>query len=523
MNQPSLVLALLFAAAVQAVEPTVHCAAGPLQGERAAAGLCVFRGIPYAAPPVGERRWQPPQPVTPWTEVRAAIAFSPACPQPPRPDARLQAVGHTDEDCLYLNVWTPGLDAAKRPVMVWIHGGGMTIGSGSSSMYDGSVLARQDVVVVTFNYRLGVLGFLAHPELSAESPDGVSGNYGLLDQIAALRWVRDNIAAFGGDPGNVTIFGESAGAVSVGCLLVAPAAKGLFHRAILESGAPVDVTEPLRDGEHSTEAQGLDIARRLKAKTAVDLRAIPAADLVAGCPAAIGPTAKRKDTYKFGPCIDGVVLPDLPLRLFAEGKFHPVPILLGTNRDEMTLFLGRDDKGKPRRKAGLRLLVRSLYKEHADAVLAVFPCARDEDAAFAFRELMTVSCFTSPTRYVARAAAASVPVYLYEFSRVPPGAARSGLGATHGIEIAYVFGTLKEAFGDATDQALAKAMGQCWVAFARTGVPGAPGVPTWPRYAVADDQHMEFGDQATVGTGLRRAQCDAVEPSMRARLKLPQR
>lgn len=519
-----LAFTLLVAVAAQAAEPVVPCVAGPVRGERTADGLCVFRGIPYAAPPVGEWRWRPPQPVAPWTEVRDATTFSPACPQPPRPIPAIQSVGETNEDCLYLNVWTPELAPAKRPVMVWIHGGGMTIGAGSFDIYDGSSLARQDVVVVTINYRLGVLGFLAHPDLSAESPDKVSGNYGLLDQIAALRWVRDNIAAFGGDPGNVTIFGESAGSVSVGCLLVAPAAEGLFHRAIMESGAPSGVTEPLRGGKDSGEDQGLDIARRFKAKTIADLRAIPAADLVAGCPAAIGPTAKRKDNYKFGPCVDGVVLPDQPLRLLAEGKFHHVPILLGTNRDEMTLFLGREEKGKPKRKMGLRLVVRSLYKDRSEAVLAAFPCDRDEDAAFAFRDLMTVACFTSPCRYVAKAAAVDgAPVYLYEFSRVAPAVGRTGLGATHGIEIPYVFGTLKDTFGDATDRTLSKAMSAYWVAFARTGVPSAAGLPTWPRYTAATEPYLEFGDTVTVGQGLRRAQCDAVEPSMRERLNLPER
>lgn len=505
-------LVLVLALSLVADPPLVRTAAGPLLGT-AEDGLFVFRGIPYAAPPVGDLRWRPPQPVPPWTEPRPATDFGPACPQPNRTSPLLPPVGRTDEDCLYLNVWTPGLDGEKRPVMVWIHGGGMVHGVGSVPFYEGGALARRGVVLVTINYRLGVLGFLAHPELSAESPEGVSGNYGLLDQIAALRWVRDHIAAFGGDPGNVTIFGESAGAVSVGFLLTMPLAEGLFHRAILQSGTPVAADGPLRGGERSGESQGLDIARRFGAHSIADLRAKPAAQLVAGCRAAAGPLANPKDD-KFGPRIDGVFLPDLPLRLIGQGKFHQVPILLGTNRDEMTLFL--KDGAAPRRAIGYRAVVRRIFGTQAPAVLAAFPCNRDGDVAFAFRELTTVACFTAPARHLARAAAASgAPVYLYHFSRVPPSATRSGLGATHGIEVPYVFGTLKTPAP--ADRELAEAMALYWTAFARAGTPAVPGQPEWPRYEAATDRHLEFGDTIQPGSNLRKTQCDALEPRLAER------
>ncbi|MDX9979296.1 MAG: carboxylesterase/lipase family protein [Lentisphaeria bacterium] len=507
---PLLVLALCLS--LTAAPPLVQTAAGPLLGN-AEDGLFVFRGIPFAAPPVGNLRWRPPQPVPPWTEPRPATAFGPAAPQPNRTSPPLPPVGRTDEDCLYLNVWTPGLDGGKRPVMVWIHGGGMVHGAGSVAVYEGRALARQGVVLVTINYRLGVLGFLAHPELSVESPEGVSGNYGLLDQVAALRWVRDHIAAFGGDPGNVTIFGESAGAVSVGFLLTMPLAEGLFHRAILQSGIPVAASGHLRDGERSGEAQGLDIARRFGANGIADLRAKSADELVAGCRAAVGPLPNPRDD-KFGPRIDGVFLPDLPLRLIGQGKFHQVPILLGTNRDEMTLFLM--DGGAPRRAVGYRVVVRRIFGPQAPAILAAFPCARDEDVAFAFRELTTVSCFTAPARHLARSAAVNgSPVYLYHFSRVPAATAHSELGAAHGFEIPFIFGTLKAP--STADRQLAEAMAGYWTAFARTGIPACPDRPEWPRYEAATDRHMEFGDTIQPGRDLRRDQCDAIEPRLAER------
>jgi para-nitrobenzyl esterase len=518
MKRRFLVVLCVLVTSLGSAAPVVATAAGDVRG--VAGDVLVFRGIPYAAPPVGDLRWRPPQPVVPWQGVREATEFSASCPQPDRPDRRLPEIRNTDEDCLYLNVWTPGLAPAKRPVMVWIHGGGMTIGSGSSGIYDGSNLVERGVVLVTINYRLGVLGFLAHPELSAESPDKVSGNYGILDQVAALQWVQRNVAAFGGDPDNVTIFGESAGAVSVGCLLAAPAAKGLFHRAILESGTPTAIVCPLKGKEG--EEQGIDIARRFKAKSIADLRSIPAEKLVAACPAAIGPTQDRKGKYKFGPIVDGAVFPDAPMRLFAAGTFHRVPILLGTNRDEMTLFMGAGDRGRPKRKAGLRLMVKAMFRQNAEEVLRAFPCADDRDAFPTFREMMTVSCFTSPCRLLAQSAAdRGVPVYLYEFSRVAPGPARTNLGATHGIEIPYVFGTFKKSFGSATDRALADAMAQYWTSFAKTGVPHAANLPAWPRYETKTDRHLELGDTVKPGQHLRQAQCDAVEPAMRRRLGLP--
>ena len=509
----------LLALAVQAqTTPPVRTDSGAVGGE-AREGILVFRGIPYAAAPVGDLRWRPPQPRTPWSGVRDCTAFGASCPQPARPDQPWLRDLRTDEDCLCLNIWTAGLAPASRPVMVWIHGGGMTVGSGSVPHYDGSALARRGVVVVTVNYRLGVLGFLAHPGLSAESPAGVSGNYGLLDQIASLQWVRRNIGAFGGDPENVTVFGESAGAVSVGCLLVAPAARGLFHRAILQSGTPTSALGDLRAGE----AQGLRVAGRQGAASVADLRRIPAAKLVASCPAEIGPLAKRgKDSEKYGPRIDGAVLPGAPLALVARGAFHRVPILLGTNRDEMTLFLGGGDRGKPDRKVGLRLLARGVYKDRAEEVLDAFPCLRDEDAFATFRELTTVACFTSPCRLLARLASEQgVPVHLYHFSRVPPSAARTRLGATHGIEIPYVFGTMRNGFGDETDRHLSDAMGRYWTAFAATGDPQPEGLPAWPRHDAEGDRHLEFGDSVQAGAGLRKVQCDAIEPSLRQRLGIP--
>ena len=300
----------------------------------------VYRGIPYAAPPLGPRRWMPPQPVTPWTAPRRADAFGPVCPQP-------GYSGAMSEDCLFLNVWTPAKSVGERlPVMVWIHGGAFTYGSGSDEIYDGAALADKGVVVVTFNYRLGVLGFLAHPSLSAESPHQVSGNYGLLDQVAALSWVQRNIAQFGGDPHRVTIFGQSAGAESVSLLLVSPLAQGLFHAAIAESPVMVGSLRPLRHKELGVipaETVGVRLAEELGLAPASDvasaLRQVPWDHLHA---------AAVKLEPKYGveilhmvccPTVDGWVIPEHPVKMFRQGRRHPIPLLTGITTNESTIFL----------------------------------------------------------------------------------------------------------------------------------------------------------------------------------------
>ena len=318
------------ATAASGLETVVKLDSGLVSG--AGSAIHSYKGIPYAAPPVGALRWKEPQPVKPWNGVRVATRYSPMCPQfqiiPDVPQS---------EDCLTLNVWTPAVRTAKLPVMVWIHGGGFAIGAGSQTVYDGELLASRGAVVVTINYRLGPLGFLAHPDLSAESPRGVSGNYGMLDMVAALGWVQRNIATFGGDPSNVTIFGESAGGTAVFLLLVMPDAKGLFHKAIAESGAwlfsPFSHLKESWYGRLPAEKYGASFSPEIAV-----LRARKPDEIVKMMGLPDSSRKKERRGEIFIPIVDGVVIPDDPGRLFASGRFHHVPLIAGTNADEGTLL-----------------------------------------------------------------------------------------------------------------------------------------------------------------------------------------
>jgi para-nitrobenzyl esterase len=456
------------------------------------AGVRVFKGIPYAAPPLGELRWKPPQPAASWTGVRDATEFAPSCIQPGR-------IQPQSEDCLYLNVWTP--EAARNaPVMVWIHGGGYLMGSGSVPLYDGSALARLGAIVVTINYRLGVLGFFAHPRLSRESREQVSGNYGLLDQIAALHWVAANIAAFGGDPRNVTVFGESAGAGSVSSLLFSPLAKGLFHRAIVESGALDDQLKELRvarGGIESAEHQGADLATRLGcggANTLPCLREMSGGLLLKMTPSISCLDCTQRDT--FGPIADGYVIPGQPHALLREGKLHRVDLLTGSNRGEGTIVIG------PRpipNVEGYRAWIAARFHEQSGNVLAVYPAESNDAVREALRDVYTDSWYLCPSRSLAQAEKVS---YVYEFSRVRPG---MEMRTAHGSELPYVFDTLRPFQGvlEETDRKLASLVSAAWVRFAAMGDPNGDGIPKWPRY---DGSYLEFGDRITVK---RDSPCEA--------------
>jgi len=511
-----LLVAVLLAPGL-AADP-VRVGSGRVSGV-ASGDVRVYKGIPFAAAPVGKLRWRPPQPVVTWEGIRRCTAFAPSCPQPRQIVGR--DVGERSEDCLYLNVWTPAEAADGRlPVMVWIHGGGHTTGSGSLSYYDGESLARQGVVVVTINYRLGPLGYLAHPLLSKESGRGVSGNYGMLDQIAALRWVQRNIAAFGGDPGRVTIFGESAGAVSVCRLMISPLAKGLFHRAIAQSGGAHGRNRHLRQtwyGMEPMEKVGERLATALGCDQADDplaaLRAASAEQLLEASRPSQGLFGKG---IKFGPVIDGWAIPDDPTDLWAAGKQHSVPFMAGSNADEGSVFL----KQLPiRHILGYKLTVRMMFREHADRVLALFPAQTDQDVRPAMNRMVTMSAFAAPMRSLARSMAkVDAPGYLYHFTRVAPGTAVKPYGAFHGLEIGYVFGTLKPALGPTPrDWELSKAMSACWARFAKTGDPNGEGIPAWPVYQAATDQHLEFGDAVEVKAGLHKSACDLFDELAAAR------
>ena len=490
-----------FSTFVQAGEPAppvVNTAHGPVQG-RIDGTIAKFLGIPYAAAPVGDKRWQPPEEAAPWTAIRQSQAFGPACMQPHQMEG-----DQYHEDCLSLNIWTPSLDKeAHLPTMVWIHGGGFTYGSGSQAEYDGQHLAKYGVVVVTLNYRLGPLGFLAHPQLDQESAHHTSGNYGLLDQIAALRWVQRNIAFFGGDPGNVTLFGQSAGSRSVNLLLLSPLSSGLFHRAIAQSGGPLIGSEflsPVFNGNKQTiAAMGQMLAQKLGCDTSEDelaaMRAQPAASIVA---AAATQTDILEDSgLFFAPALDGYVLPDNALAALEQGNLHDVPLILGYTANEGTVYLAGK---KPLTKQDFASYITSRFAQNRSQALAMFPVQSDQEVAPMLDTIVTIAANAYPARLVGQSMQGKQSqAYLYQFSRRPDTAKALKLGAFHGVDLAYIFGTLTQKEGyDTTDRQLAAAMMAYWTNFAKTGNPNGSGLPNWPAYAKQSERILNLGEQIQV-------------------------
>jgi para-nitrobenzyl esterase len=462
-------------------------------------GVRVFRALPFAAPPVGPLRWQPPAPVPAWTGIRTAGSDGPACPQRVREDGRPNEGGYagpTSEDCLTLNVWTP-MRAARAPVMVWLYGGANTFGADNLASYDGAAFARDGVVLVTVNYRLGALGFFAHPALTAEAPvDAPLVSYGLMDQIAALRWVQRNIAAFGGDPGNVTVFGESAGGIDVLDLLAIPSARGSFSKAIVESGWGWD--EPVTLAER--EAQGTDLAAALGLSgaeaTAAALRAVPVEKIIAA------------QTGLWGPAVDGRLIRETSAQAFARGDAAPVPLMIGSNSFEASLLVAFP--------IALPTVPESLRAAYAGE-------AADERS---LRLAMFNDGFgAAPARWIAAQSSARAPAYLYYFSYLPIARRSLQRGANHASEIPYVFDSLEKIPGRAplltdSDHAMATLMHGCWTNFAKTGAPTctAGGRP-WRAYTPADDELMEFGIESGPRQHFRKAALDAQEALFREHLK----
>jgi para-nitrobenzyl esterase len=443
----------------------------------------VFKGVPFAEAPVGDLRWRAPKPAPKWTGVRNAAEFSAICMQR-RPnaagiDASPRPMG---EDCLYLNIFTAAKTATdKLPVMVWIHGGALTAGAGS--IYDGEQLARKGVVVVTVNYRLGVFGFFAHPELSKESDRAASGNYGLLDQIAALQWVQKNIAAFGGDSKTVTIFGESAGSWSTNLLAASPLARGLFQRVIGESGAQF---EPMKSLARTEEAGAkFGTLRELRAKPAEGLQSEMGAAFVG----AVGGYS--------GPVVDGWCLPEDVDTIYAKGKQSDVPLLIGSNADEGTMFTPATANLQ-----SLKELAQQRYGPDAEAFLKLYPAQSDAEAWRSQANSMRDQVFGWEMRTWARmqSKTGKSKVYLYFFSRVPPGPAAARMGAYHSAEIAYVFHNTHRPGRpwEETDHQLSDIMSSYWVNFATNGDPNGKELPAWPAYDRQKDLLMGFGDKVEV-------------------------
>jgi para-nitrobenzyl esterase len=467
----AVLLPILAAASSSAAAPSVHIAQGVLAGTERD-GVAAFRAIPYTAPPVGALRWKAPAAPKAWRGVRDATAFGPVCPQPP-----VDWAGHdldrTSEDCLTLNVWTPrAKPSARLPVMVWFHGGGYTAGAGSQGTYEGTKLARRGVVIVTVNYRLGALGFLAHPALTAESPLHSSGNYGLLDQIAALKWVRANIAHFGGNPANITIFGQSAGGGSAMLLTISPQARGLFHKAIFESGSALKLPS-VRDGEgprlREAEQAGQRLATRLHADGLAALRALPASAFI----------GRDVPGISRAPIVDGTIVPFDIAAAYRARRDAGVPVLLGWNSNEALRFMG-----KVTRQSYVANL--AFFGPLGADFLRIYPAGSDAEAEQAAVDLASDSEFGWRSWSIAgaRLAKNSPPLFVYQFDNPPPGPDGTRTkGAIHSDELRYVWGNDDpEGKWPAADNELEAVIQRYWVNFARTGNPNGPGLAHWPAY-----------------------------------------
>lgn len=455
----------------------------------------VYKGIPYAAPPVADLRWRPPQPPLPWKGTLEADMFGPGCIQnlarsrPPWTEEFMHQ-GGISEDCLYLNIWSGASDAEeRRPVLVYVHGGGFSEGSGSVLVYDGEPLAKKGLIVVTINYRLGLFGFFAHPELSAESDHSASGNYGLLDQVAALKWVQENISEFGGDPDNVTVAGQSAGAVSVYLLTASPLAKGLFHRVIVQSGPGglasfgLTNTRSLASPLSEMEGNGVELVKARRAGSIQAMRAMSADELIA---------VSVPPNVRFGPVIDEYFLTaDVPT-VYEEGSQNDVPMMTGFNADEGSAFPGYGQSTLDEYSN----TVNTRYGERADAYLALYPAHTDEAAGLALKtSLRDLSAVALGRLAVERAQSAKTEAYLYYFERGIPWPERPEFGAFHTAEVPYFFNTLDHIDRPWTevDRHLADLMSTYWVKFSTHGSPNGPGVPSWTVFDESDIQFMRLG------------------------------
>ena len=497
-------LALFGAAQAQAAAFTdqVSVEGGALKGSRDG-DILSFKGVPFAAPPVGDLRWRAPQAVSPWTGVRSAAAYGHDCMQKPFPSDAAPLGTAPSEDCLVLNVWRPAdAGGGKLPVMVWIYGGGFVNGGSSPAVYDGGPFARRGLVFVSFNYRLGRFGFFAHPALSKETPKGPLGNYAYMDQIAALKWVRRNIAAFGGDPGNVTVFGESAGGGSVHMLLTSPMARGLFHKAIIESGGGRGGLMPMRrihedvtGGPASAESVGLAFARSVgvegeDAAALAALRQVPAERLVDGLNmASMGAAAA---TYVGGPLLDGQIVTEAPDQAYRAGRQARVPVMIGANSMDI---------GFSSAKSMDELLAP--FGADKDRARAVYDPQNSGDVRRTGSLVAADRMMIEPARFTAKTLSAQrQPAYEYRFSYVAESLRAQLPGAPHATEIPFVFDTVAAKYGkDLTpaDEATARAANAYWANFARTGDPNGPGLPRWRPYDAASDPILDFTNDGPRG------------------------
>jgi para-nitrobenzyl esterase len=472
----------------------VSTRSGPIAG-RTDGTVNAYLGIPYAAPPVGLNRWRAPQPASRWTMPRAAKVFGASCIQDVRPEGHLPwtheyvVQGNVSEDCLTLNLWAPAVFAKGRSVLVWIHGGGFEAGSGSVPIYDGAALARRGIIVVSMNYRLGIFGFLAHPALTKEAGLGVPANFGLQDQIAALRWIHENVSAFGGDPSQITIAGQSAGAASVHSLVVSPLTKGLFARAIAQSGLPgalpiVSLAEAQKYGEAFAREKGANSMAQLRAMTVEQLAPAPS-PLLGG-------------KYHLGLAIDGKLLPAAPDKMIARGAFNDVPMIIGQTANEGSAFSGYGDGAQAAFNSFMHksfgAQVPSFEKFYAGNTDVERSVARR--AASADRGLAMMDAWAT-----VRMAKGKAPIWGYSFSHVEPGGDSNKWGAFHSSDIPYVFSNLgmaSERNFTALDREISETLSSFWLNFVRTGNPNGAGLPVWPALDSATPKIIEFEDRARI-------------------------
>jgi para-nitrobenzyl esterase len=499
----------------------VQVASGTLEGFTSPdKKIRIFEGIPYAAPPVGNLRWQPPQPAASWTGVRKATAFGSRCMQGNIFKDMIFRDPGPSEDCLTLNVWTPATSADEHlPVMVWIFGGGFQAGGTSEPRQDGTQLAHKGVIVVSMNYRLGVFGFFSHPELTKESAHHASGNYGLLDQAAALEWVKNNIAAFGGDPANVTIFGESAGSMSVSAQMASPVSKGLFKQAIGESGGVFGLRTPMNTVEKS-EQIGKQFATSLGAANLEALRAKPANEILQA-------SLKKENGFRFWPNVDGYFFPENPWAIYAAGQQAQVPLLAGWNADEQNAatFFG---KSKPTKKNYVKK-VQADFGSHADEVLKLFPDSTGAEMMQSAHDLASAEFITYSTwKWLnMQVEKGNAPVYAYHFEQVtPPEPGKKSHGAFHSSDIQFVFETQdsEKLAWSADDRKMSDMMSSYWTNFAKTGDPNGSGLPHWPRYDENTQysiMHLQLGPSAQpeAKPASNRAQYELLDRIATARLQ----
>jgi para-nitrobenzyl esterase len=479
---------------------TVKIDSGVIEGGlNADSTLRVFKSVPFAAPPVGNLRWQPPQPVKHWTGVRKATEFGAHCMQAVVFNDILPRGKEMSEDCLNLTVWTPAKPDSKRlPVYVWFYGGGFAAGAEDEPRYDGESLARQGIVVVNVNYRLGVFGFLAHPELTKESAHHASGNFGMLDQVAAIEWVKRNIAAFSGDPGRITVGGESAGSLSVSALMASPLSRDLIHQAIGESGAFFgSVGGNAIPSLATAEKQGEKFAAAAAASSLADLRAKPAADLLAVA-------SKQNSGFNFWPSVDGYFLPEDPQKIYAEGRQAHVPLLAGWNKDEVRMMVTLSPV-KPSAKT-FRDQLTQQFKNKSDEALKLYPASTDEQTIQSAGDLTSDNFIVYSTwKWIEEQAKTGKPVYRFQFDRPVPIAAAmrntrlKTIGAAHATELEYVFNMLdsKKAEWTSEDRKTATAMNEYWANFISTGDPNRAGLARWPDYGKTREvMHLDVESHA---------------------------